>query len=48
MCTLTPDGSNSFAIPDFTGTLMLRVNGVKGKDVTGVFLLVSRDTTALC
>lgn len=43
---LTPDGSNSFAIPDFTGTLMLRVNGVKGKDVTGVFLLVSRDTTA--
>ena len=43
---LTPDGSNSFAIPDFTGTLMLRVNGVKGKDVTGVFLLVNRDTTA--
>ena len=43
---LTPDGSNSFAIPDFTGTLMLRVNGVKGKDMTGVFLLVSRDTTA--
>lgn len=43
---LTPDGSNSFAIPDFAGTLMLRVNGVKGKDVTGVFLLVSRDTTA--
>lgn len=43
---LTPNGSNSFAIPDFTGTLMLRVNGVKGKDVTGVFLLVSRDTTA--
>lgn len=44
--TLTPDGSNTFAIPDFTGTLMLRVNGVKGKDVTSVFLLVSRDTTA--
>lgn len=43
---LTPDGSNSFAIPDFTGTLMLRVNGVKDQDVTGVFLLVSRDTTA--
>jgi len=43
---LTSDGSNTFAIPDFTGTLMLRVNGVKGKDVTGVFLLVSRDTTA--
>ena len=44
--TLTSDGSNNFVIPDFTGTLMLRVNGVKGKDVTGVFLLVSRDTTA--
>ena len=43
---LTQDGSNTFAIPDFTGTLMLRVNGVKGKDVTSVFLLVSRDTTA--
>lgn len=43
---LTSDGANTFAIPDFTGTLMLRVNGVKGKDVTGVFLLISRDTTA--
>ena len=44
--TLTPDESNTFAIPEFTGTLMLRVNGVKGEDVTSVFLLVSRDTTA--
>ena len=51
---LTPDELNTFTIPDFTGTLMLRVNGVKGKDVNGVkgedvtsvFLLVSRDTTA--
>ena len=43
---LTSDGSNTFAIPAFTGTLMLRVNGVKDKDVTSVFLLVSRDTTA--
>ena len=43
---LISDGSNTFAIPDFTGTLMLRVNGVKGQDVTSVFLLVSRDTTA--
>ena len=43
---LTSDGANTFAIPDFTGTLMLRVNGVKGKDVTSVFLLVSKDTTA--
>lgn len=43
---LTSDGSNTFDIPAFTGTLMLRVNGVKDKDVTSVFLLVSRDTTA--
>ena len=43
---LTQDGTNTFAIPDFTGTLMLRVDGKKGEDVTGVFLLVSRDTTA--
>ena len=43
---LTSDESNTFAIPDFAGTLMLRVNGVKGEDVTSVFLLVSRDTTA--
>ena len=48
---LTPGESNTFTIPDFTGTLMLRVDGVKdkdvkGKDVTSVFLLVSRDTTA--
>ena len=49
--SLRPDESNTFDIPDFTGTLMLRVDGVKdkdvkGKDVTSVFLLVSRDTTA--
>ena len=43
---LASDGANTFDIPDFTGTLMLRVNGVKDKDVTSVFLLVSRDTTA--
>ena len=43
---LKSDGANTFAIPDFTGTLMLRVDGVKGEDVTSVFLLVSRDTTA--
>ena len=43
---LAQDESNTFDIPDFTGTLMLRVDGVKGEDVTSVFLLVSRDTTA--
>ena len=35
-----------FVIPNFTGTLMLRVDGVKGLDVTSVFLLMSRDETA--
>ena len=44
--SLRPDELNTFTIPDFTGTLMLRVDGVKDKDVTSVFLLVSRDTTA--
>ena len=34
-----------FAIPYFTGRLMLRVDGVKGLDVTSVFLLVNRDVT---
>ena len=43
---LAPGEANTFAIPDFTGTQMLRVNGVKGKDVISAFLLVSRDTTA--
>ena len=37
--------TDTFVIPDFTGTLMLKINAVKGKDVTSVFLLVSRDET---
>lgn len=37
--------NNDFVIPDFTGTLMLKIDAVKGKDVTSVFLLVSRDET---
>lgn len=41
--TLT--SSNSYDIPDFTGSLMLRVEGKKDKDVTSEFLLVSRDET---
>lgn len=41
--TLT--SSNSYDIPDFTGSLMLRVEGKQNKDVTSVFLLVSRDET---
>ena len=39
-------GENTFAIPEFTGTLMLRVDGMKGEDVTSVFLLVSMDGTS--
>lgn len=37
--------NNDFVIPDFTGTLMLKIDAVKGKDVTSVFLLVSVDET---
>ena len=47
--TLT--SSNSYDIPDFTGSLMLKIDGISNvsgsnaKDVTSVFLLVSRDVT---
>ena len=37
--------TDTFVIPDFTGTLMLKIDAVKDKDVTSVFLLVSRDET---
>ena len=40
-------GANEeYPILDFSGTLMLCVEGQNGKDVTRVFLLVSRDETA--
>lgn len=35
-----PDG---YVIPDFTGTLMLKVDGIAGKDVTSEYLLLSLD-----
>lgn len=38
------DGTG-YPIPDFTGSLMLKIDGKQGMDVTGVFLLVSRDET---
>ena len=38
------DGTG-YQIPKFTGSLMLKIDGTKGKDVTSVFLLVSRDET---
>lgn len=37
--------SDTFTIPSFTGSLMLKIDGTKGQDVTSVFLLVSRDET---
>ena len=43
------DGFREYQIPDFTGTLMLKIDGISdvasstAKDVTSVFLLVSRD-----
>lgn len=37
--------SDTFTIPDFTGSLMLKIDGKKDKDVTSEFLLVSRDET---
>lgn len=44
---ISPDASttNTFTIPDFTGSLMLRVDGVKDQDKTSKFLLVSTDDT---
>lgn len=45
------DGFEEYQIPDFSGTLMLRIDGISdaanstAKDVTSVFLLVSRDET---
>ncbi len=46
------DSFGEYEIPDFTGTLMLRIDGISNvanssaTDVTSVFLLVSRDETA--
>lgn len=45
------DSFGEYEIPDFTGTLMLKIDGISdvasstAKDVTSVFLLVSRDET---
>ena len=38
------DGTG-YQIPKFTGSLMLKIDGKQGEDVTSVFLLVSRDET---
>ena len=39
------DSYGEYPIPDFTGSLMLKIEGKQGSDVTSVFLLVSRDET---
>ena len=43
---ITTGENEGYPIPEFTGTLMLRVDGLQDKDKTSVFLLVSRDETA--
>ena len=40
------EGEATFTLPEFTGSLMFKIDGIKDKDVTSVFLLVSRDETA--
>ena len=37
--------NGNYEIPTFEGSLMLKIDGTKGQDVTSVFLLVSRDVT---
>ena len=37
--------NGNYEIPTFEGSLMLKIDGKKDKDVTSVFLLVSRDET---
>lgn len=49
---ITSEGNGQYTIPDFEGSLMLRIDGITGipdssaEDVTSKFLLVSRDDTA--
>lgn len=37
------NGENTFAIPEFEGSLMFKLDGISGKDVTSAFLLVDMD-----
>ena len=37
------NGENTFAIPKFEGSLMFKIDGISGKDVTSVFLLINMD-----
>ena len=38
-----PNENGDFAIPEFEGSLMFKIDGISGKDVTSVFLLVDMD-----
>ena len=42
---ITPDSEGSYPLPAFEGSLMFKIDGKQGMDVTSVFLLVSRDVT---
>ena len=42
---ITADSYGEYQIPNFTGSLMLKIEGRQGSDVTSVFLLVNRDET---
>ncbi len=42
---ITPDSEGSYPLPAFEGSLMFKIDGKQGLDVTSVFLLVSRDET---
>lgn len=37
------NGENTFAIPEFEGSLMFKIDGISGKDVKSVFLLINMD-----
>lgn len=37
------NGENTFAIPEFEGSLMFKIDGISDKDVTSVFLLINMD-----
>lgn len=37
------NGENTFAISEFEGSLMFKIDGISGKDVTSVFLLINMD-----
>ena len=42
---IAQETGGTYKIPTFEGSLMLKIDGTKGQDVTSVFLLVSRDET---